>query len=134
MKAQDIYDKREELETETSNYLRSQGWDYSSENPGSLWLWQKVVAGGVIVKCNQETALQLEHSLEQEMQANCKHEWRKPLPNEPQEEGGFCTKCGISASEVQGSPPAFFGGTVKPKVSAVDSEVGREGLQPRKNT
>lgn len=34
-------EREEQLEQEKQNWLRSQGWAYSSALPGSYWLWSK---------------------------------------------------------------------------------------------
>ena len=36
-----IQDAKNELERAQHEYLRATGWQYTSETPGCLWLWQK---------------------------------------------------------------------------------------------
>jgi hypothetical protein len=61
---QEIEGKREEVERDGNNFLRRQGWEYSSDYPGSFWLWSKRLPGGRLVCVNQSTALNIEENLD----------------------------------------------------------------------
>lgn len=52
-------DRHDQLEKE---YLRSHGWGYTCQTPGSFWLWQKQLSDGRILLVNQKTAIHLESS------------------------------------------------------------------------
>jgi len=42
---QDLRDAADQLESDRANFLRRRGWKYTSDNPGSIWLWSKKVEG-----------------------------------------------------------------------------------------
>lgn len=48
------------------DYLRERGWDYTSNNPGSVWLWEKTDKRGRVYRCNLKTALHLQEDLHDE--------------------------------------------------------------------
>lgn len=47
--------KRDEATRIVNAWLRSRGWKYSSDNPGCLWLWDKLI-DGISIRCNEDTA------------------------------------------------------------------------------
>lgn len=42
---QTLSDDQAKIETDKRRYLESNGWAYNCDNPGSLWLWAKVIDG-----------------------------------------------------------------------------------------
>lgn len=39
----DVHWEREKFDYDVDAFLRSRGWEHTSETPGSLWLWVKTV-------------------------------------------------------------------------------------------
>jgi hypothetical protein len=56
----DIIDAERELERATHTYLRSHGWNYTSETPGCLWLWKKTTPKGETILVETDTALSMQ--------------------------------------------------------------------------
>ena len=55
--------KIEDIEIETRQFLAKCGWRYTSDAPGSLWLYEKELPDGRIALVDQNTALHMEASL-----------------------------------------------------------------------
>lgn len=53
----DINLKIEDLESERRQWLRRHGWTYTSNTPGSLWLWEKKLDDGRTVLVDEKSAL-----------------------------------------------------------------------------
>jgi hypothetical protein len=49
----------EELKSLRSQFLYQQNWNYSCQNPGSLWLWEKEIAGRMF-RCDESSAIAIE--------------------------------------------------------------------------
>jgi len=56
-----LQNEREELASKEANFLRSQGWVYTCDTPGSTWLWSCLYKGCTIL-VNRETALSFEEA------------------------------------------------------------------------
>lgn len=41
-------------------WLRQRGWEYTSNNPASTWMWQKKLPDGRVVVVSRETAEMLQ--------------------------------------------------------------------------
>jgi len=55
----DIDEAREQLNIDIGEFLRSRGWEYTCDTPGSLWLFRKAV-GGKTLLVDADTALHIE--------------------------------------------------------------------------
>ncbi len=64
MKATEVRDAEHESEMKMNNFLRSKGWEYTSSNPGSIWLWEKKLPDGRTVLANSRLAFSLQESFD----------------------------------------------------------------------
>jgi hypothetical protein len=56
---QDVRYEREQLETRVAEFLRGKGWTYTSNTPGSFWLWEREIGGRrVLVEVDMAIAIQ----------------------------------------------------------------------------
>lgn len=61
------FNERDRLEQDafdvTANALRRAGWNYTSQTPCSVWMWQKEI-GGKLFSVSQETAAEIQEKLD----------------------------------------------------------------------
>jgi hypothetical protein len=63
---EELGERWDALETLKRNFLRDRGWEYSSNHPGSLWLFSKII-GRKLYVCDQTTAIALEEGTADEL-------------------------------------------------------------------
>lgn len=57
-----LTDAEETLEDLQTQYLRKNGWTFSCDFPGSVWLWVKELPDGRIVGTVRPVAILMQHS------------------------------------------------------------------------
>lgn len=62
-KLDEINSMHEDAGIEEQKLLTERGWEYTSDTPGSVWLWEKKLADGRTLLVNTDTALTLETEL-----------------------------------------------------------------------
>lgn len=62
-KVRQIDEARESLQAQINTFLRSRGWVYTCDTPGSHWLWMKTLNGQVLL-VDQAYALSIERSVD----------------------------------------------------------------------
>ena len=61
--ASEVDHAREMLEFEVDRFLRSRGWNHTSDTPGCYWLWEKAIDGRTLL-VSKEYALRYEEQNE----------------------------------------------------------------------
>jgi hypothetical protein len=57
-----IEEHTNDLRVEKESFLRECGWDYTSQYPGSYWMWSKKDKNGERVTANTDLAISMEDS------------------------------------------------------------------------
>jgi len=70
----DLYNTAQEVVYAEERWLRSRGWQHTSDTPGCYWLWIKPVDQGRTAMCDRSTAMTIERALIHE-QANQNDIW-----------------------------------------------------------
>ena len=70
MNRYELLEKLQDIEadahTARGKYLSATGWTYTSETPGSYWLWRKTLPSGVTILMGVKEALNLQAHLDDE--------------------------------------------------------------------
>lgn len=57
---EEMEDAKDDCKKRERNFLRKCGWEYTSDTPGALWLWQKKMPDGRTMLVNDSTAMWIE--------------------------------------------------------------------------
>jgi len=58
----DLDKHTDKIRTLKMQILRRAGWEFSCDNPGSVWLWSRTIDGKVF-RCSEGTAIGIEDDL-----------------------------------------------------------------------
>lgn len=112
IKGSHIRRAKDDLEQLESNYLRQEGWEYSCRNPGSVWLWQRILPDGRTIVVGQQLAVSLATRLEDTRnnerlwvagdecpECDARMEFDSGHPGDEDEPGTpaciYCSECGL---------------------------------------
>lgn len=56
----DLADREGQIHIDRQKLLQKMGWEYTSDTPGSLWVYQKTLPDGRVAICNASTAEEFE--------------------------------------------------------------------------
>ena len=56
----EIEQAKDALQAAEHSYLRSHGWEYTSDTPGCLWLWRKKTPKGEIIIVDTSYAISMQ--------------------------------------------------------------------------